>query len=199
MTTNRLMTAVLGAALLVCASNRPAVAQEREGFSFGVGAGAGGADVTCDECAGSLGDDVEYGPAFYARLGYALNKHVVGGLELNVWGKKWDGLFGTDVTTGLGSLTGTVQVYPSATAGFYLKGGLGISRAAVKVEGAGFDETDASDIGFGYQVGLGWDIPLGSIALTPEVAAWYGKINEFEGLAGWKHGVVQATLGITFP
>jgi len=187
------------AALFITADVRSAAAQTREGFSFSVGVGAGGADVTCDDCEGTLGDNVEYGPSFYARLGRALNKHVVGTAELTLWGKTFDGLGDSDVTVGLGNLMGTFQIYPSATAGFYLKAGLGMSRAAVKIEGTRFDDVDTSKIGFGYQAGLGWDIPLGSVALTPEVSAWFGSIKEFEGLTGWKHGVVQATLGITFP
>jgi len=193
-TTTFLIVAAIG-----ILTTRPALAQQREGFSFGVGAGVGGADSTCDDCSGSIGDDVEVGPSFYVRLGHALNKHVVGGLELDVWGKKWEGVLGSDVTVGLGSLTGTFQLYPSATAGLYAKAGFGMSRAAVKVENDRFDDTDASDIGFGYQVGIGWDIPLGGIALTPEVSFWGGRIREFEGLTGWRHGVVQATLGVTFP
>lgn len=189
----------LSAAALVAVCALPAAAQSRQGFSFGLGAGIGGSDVTCDDCGNDIGDDVENGPTFYARIGHAANPHVVGGIELNVWGKTWDGFGGTEVTTALANLTGTLQLYPSATGGFYVKGGLGMTRAAVKIEGSGFDDTDTSDIGWGYQFGAGWDIPIGSIAITPEIAAWAGRIKEFEGLTGWRHAVVQATIGITFP
>jgi hypothetical protein len=188
---------LLAGAMLIAAS--PAAAQERSGFTFGIGGGVGGADVTCDDCGGSLGDDVEYGPAFYFNVGHALNAHVVGLAEFNFWGKSWDGGDGIDVNVGLMNITGVVQVYPSATAGFYLKGGIGMTRAAIELDGLGIDETDVSKFGFGYQAGLGWDIPVGKVAITPGFTLWAGRLDEFEGLTGWRHAVAQFSLGVTFP
>jgi Outer membrane protein beta-barrel domain len=196
---NNVMAVFVCSALLMAAGAQTATAQTREGFTFTIGVGVGGADVTCDNCSGSLGDDIEYGPAFNVRVGRAANKHLVGTAELTLWGKKWDGPDGTDVSIGLGNLMGTFQVYPSATSGFYLKAGAGMARARAELKGINVKDTETSKLGFGYQAGMGWDIPAGRIAITPEITAWYGRVDKFISLPRWRHGVIQATIGVTFP
>jgi hypothetical protein len=52
---------------------------------------------------------------------------VLLGVESNVWVKDESG-----ATLTLGSVTGTITVYPSATAGFFLKGGFGASSSTLR-------------------------------------------------------------------
>jgi hypothetical protein len=192
---SRLLSIVAAGTLLMLVP-ASASAQDRTGVSFGVGAGVGWADATCDSCDFDGGREI--GPSLYANFGYSRNPHLVGGIEVKFWGKTQDEAFG-EFSLGLLNVNGTFQYYPSATGGAWVKGGLGFSRAAVKLLGLGVDRVDRSDLGWGYSAGAGYDIPFGPIHLTPAVNYWGGQIDEFEGLQGWRHSVAEITLGITFP
>jgi hypothetical protein len=193
-----LLFGVMAAATLVSAPSAWAGhPQERHGFWIGFGGGYGSAygSFDCDDC-----EDDEREGSFtgFLKLGGTLSPNVLLGVESNAWIKDE-----SDATLTLGSVTGTITVYPSATGGFFLKGGFGASIIHTSAE-AGTLDVSASKTGWGLLAGIGYDIRVGrNISLTPCVNYTYGKPGDvvFEGenvLPGWKQNVVSFELGITF-
>jgi hypothetical protein len=149
---------------------------ERSGFFIGLGLGYGSLDITCDGCE----VDREGGLSGYFKLGGAVSSQVLLGVESNGWYKSEEG---TSIT--FGTLTGSVYLYPSPAANFYLRGGAGLATFAVE----DFD----TETGFGWSVGLGYDIPIGrKSALTPFANLSFGHINDATV------NVLQAGLGINW-
>jgi hypothetical protein len=196
------LAAVVGATALLfapCAwAGHP---QERGGFWIGFGGGYGSASVSAD-CEGCGDDDREGSFSGFLKLGGTLNPHLLLGVEANGWVKDEDG-----VTLTLGSLTGTVTVYPQASGGFFLKGGVGVAYVDTTVQEVSGDvmvDLSLSKTGWGVLAGIGYDIRVGrNVSLTPCVNYVYGKPGDlvFEGgdvLPGWKQNVVSFELGITF-
>jgi|688.fasta_scaffold246381_2 hypothetical protein len=195
---------VLAAALAVFV---PAIAlaqvQEREGFWFGFGLGVGSAHASCDDC-GDDDDDRETGGAGSLRAGWTLNSRVLLGIEGSAWTKTEDE-DGTDITFNMYNVSGTVTLYPSETAGFFVKGGAGL--AFVNSQYKDGNTTIDSDMGngLGLLAGVGYDFRLGRrVRLTPALDAYYGNIGDVkfgdDTLAtGWKQNVVALTIGLTFP
>jgi hypothetical protein len=170
--------------------------QERHGFWIGFGGGYGSADASadCEDCGG----DREGSYTAFVKLGGTLNEHVLLGVETNGWFKEQD-----NVTLTLGSVTGTVTVYPQASGGFFLKGGVGASYVDTSAQ-VGSTDVSVSKTGWGVLAGIGYDLRVGrNISLTPCVNYTYGKPGDFgfEGdvlFPGWKQNVVSFELGITF-
>jgi hypothetical protein len=164
---------------LVLATGSQAEAQrtlERSGFFIGLGLGYGSLDITCDGCE----VDREGGLSGYLKLGGAISDQVLLGVESNGWYKSEEGVGIT-----FGTLTGSVYVYPSATANFYLRGGAGLATFHVE----DFD----TETGFGWSVGLGYDIPIGTkTGLTPFANLSFGHINDATV------NVLQLGLGINW-
>lgn len=171
--------------------------QERHGFWIGFGGGYGSASASadCDGCGG----DREGSVSAFLKLGGTLNEHVLLGVESNAWIKDE----GDNTTLTLGALTGTVTVYPQATGGSFLKGGLGTSYVSSDFQ-EGSLSASVSKWGWAFLVGAGYDIRVGrNISLTPCVNYFYGKPGDIslEGvtaLPGFKQDVVSFELGITF-
>jgi len=189
----------LSAAMPVAAS---AQTPEREGFWFGFGVGVGSADVTCDDCDGD--SDRETGGSGYLKAGWTLNPRVLLGIESSAWTKTEDE-DGVDVTINMYNVSGTLTLYPSETAGFFVKGGAGLSFVNSKFkEGNTTTDSDMGN-GLGLLAGIGYDFRLGRrVRLTPALDAYYGNIGDVkvgsETLAtGWKQNVVALTIGLTFP
>ena len=189
--------AVVG--LLLALGPSPAWAghpQERHGFWIGFGGGYGSADASaaCDGCSGDRQGSV----SGFLKLGGTLNKNVLLGVETNAWVKEED-----DTTLTLGAVTGTVTVYPQATGGFFVKGGLGTSYVSSDFQEGSFSSS-ISKWGWGFLVGAGYDLRVWrNISLTPCVNYHYGKPGDIslQGvtvLPGWKQNVVSFELGVTF-
>ena len=157
-------SALLFGALIAVAM--PASAQsdlERDGFfiGFGVGGGSLGAEGS---------DERESAGVGHFRIGGKLNDKVSLGAESNAWVKKENGATLTD-----GALTATAWVYPSATSGFFLKGGLGVSRLELDLGffGSGSTRGTAAMVGAGFDIGFG-----GSFSLSPVATFWTGRYDE---------------------
>lgn len=162
----------------------------RQGFGISFGIGSGSAAQTCDGCT----SDSESGLSGYLRLGGHLNQNFFVGAESNGWTKSKDG-----VDTRVGHFSGVVQWYPSATMGWYTKGGLGVST---------FSSTDGTDeltsaagsisLGGGYD----WRVKK-NFSLTPYLNYLHSAETEME-LNGTKTGlkagmnVFQIGLGFTW-
>lgn len=142
-----LLTALV--ALPASAQSNP---QTRQGFwiSFGLGAGS----LTCDDC----NIDNETGTNVNLRMGGTLSQKLILGGELNFWTKS-EG----DVSLSTGNIGPVILFYPSATGGFFLKGGLGLATTTLEVGSFDFEEQ-----GIGITLGLGFDARVGrNFALTP--------------------------------
>lgn len=150
-----LIPGILGLTLL--ASSRPAEAQdsgprERQGFWIGFGLGPG--SLSCDDCSGS---ETSYSGNF--RLGGTISRKVLLGFESNAWYKEQSG-----VSLTMANASAVVIFYPSATGGFHLKGGLGVSRLEVEISGLG----GGGETGAGALLGIGYDFRAGrNFSLTP--------------------------------
>ena len=186
--------------LLWAALPSPATAQARQGFWAGAGGGLGLSDVTCDDCAG----DREVGGSGYVKLGWTLNDQVLFGAEFNFW-EKFALEESLEATVSLYNLSGTVTYYPSASRGFFIKGGAGTSAAEVDFDLAGTAVTAEIGTGFGLLAGAGYDlrVPGRGISVTPAVNYWYGRLGDVTlrgqpSLDNWKHDVIDFTIGITF-
>ena len=122
----------------------------RRGFWVGLGLGAGGESFDLSPRDGY--SDLLYRPTVSLRLGGTVSQHLRLGGEVLSWIN--------DVGPAVESLSSALfiaQLYPFASSGFYVKGGLGIGRNAVDFDD-GFDEGDtgfAGLIGAGYELGLG--------------------------------------------
>jgi hypothetical protein len=169
--------------------------QVREGFWIGFGGGYGSAKGRCDGCDGGGREGSFTG---FVKLGGTLNKHVLLGVETNAWIKSQD-----QVTLTLGNVAGTVTFYPQATAGFFLKGGVGVSYLSTDVQ-EGSVTTSVNKAGWGVLAGLGYDVRVGrNISITPCVNYFYGQPGDVvvqgeTALAGWKQDVIDFGIGITF-
>jgi len=143
--------------LALCVLSSAATAQEengqkREGFWIGFGLGGGwSTDATLDGSSSA-------GMGAYGRLGGTLSQHFLLGFEAMAW-------IDAQVSRSLARTNATLSAmfYPSSTAGFYLKGGLGVAYLQMATPIGTAQET-----GIGSTWGAGYDIRLGSnFSLTP--------------------------------
>jgi hypothetical protein len=142
---------------------------ERQGFWIGFGFGGGSGGFNCSSgCADTAGVG---GAAVRLALGGTVNRHVKIGGEVHGWVNS-----DPDIDESIGTVTGSVYYYPSATGNFFLQGGVGSS---VYLKNDGFDEYEAT--GLGTILGIGYDIFLGrKFSLTPILAygaGWSGELQ----------------------
>jgi hypothetical protein len=177
--------------------------QERQGFWIGGGGGYGSADVSCDEC---KDDGREPGGAAYIKAGWTLNPRLLLGGEFNIWSREVKDIApNVDARLNIYNASATVTFYPQASAGFFIKGGLGASFLDTRFKVGRSSITVDVGTGFGLIAGAGYDIPLGGrVSLTPAVNVWFGQIGDLEVeretfVSDWKQNVIDITVGLTFP
>ena len=131
----------------------------RHGFWLGLGVGAGGESYDLQPSAGY--SSVLYRPTISLRLGGTVSQHLRLGAEVLSWVNE-----NGPATESLSSALLVAQFYPAASAGLYLKGGLGIGRNAVDFQ----DGYGTGDTGFAGLIGAGYELRLGRrIYLNPVV------------------------------
>lgn len=157
----------------------------RDGFWIGAGVGAGW------NTSEGLDDDRPFGGAGYIRLGGTVSPNVLLGGEAIGWGRTED-----DVTLSRGNATFTAMIYPSSTGGFYLKGGLGVASINLSTS-QGNVTVSVNEGGFGSTVGLGIDIPLGRVSLTPAADWLFQAFDAGENLAS-TNTLFLLTLGLAW-
>lgn len=154
-------TTLLVAAVIGTTAAQVATAQEipvRSGFGFSLGLGQGSTGVTCKGCE-QFEEDRLSGLSGFVRIGAFVNPKFFVGLEGTGWMKNSDGL-----ERRIAAISAVFLGYPSATGGFFVRSGGGMLRAVIE------DGTNvAVGEGLTWNVGVGYDIPVGSIALTPYV------------------------------
>ena len=142
------VVSILGLFVLMTAGT--AQAQSHEGFWVGFGLGGGSLGIE--------GTDRDTGFTGYLKLGGTINQRFLVGLESNAWTKDQSGARLTHTNT-----SAVAYFYPSASNGFFLKGGLGWSRLSIEVSGISVAEN-----GGGAVLGLGYDVRVGdNWSITP--------------------------------
>ncbi len=133
----------------------------RSPFHFSIGAGQGAVGVTCDGCDFDLSNRVN-GFSGVMRIGGAVSNHLVLAAEGMGWIKNE-----APIQRRIAAASVVALLYPSASAGFFVKAGLGYMRGVFENDG-GYVASN----GIAPQAGLGFDIPVGGgVALTPYVNA----------------------------
>lgn len=186
--------------LLVAAALVPAAAgvlqaqhpQNRDGFWISFGLGYGSAGISCDGCPTY---DRESGFTSYVRLGGTINPRLLLGGDISAWTKTSSGL-----TSTLGGMMATLLYYPSASGGFFLRGGAGFALYA-ETGGA----SNISGAGGGLVAGAGYDLRAGrNVSLTAFVDFLMGSVGDLTTSSGttietgFSQNVVHAGLGVTF-
>lgn len=162
--------------LLVLTTTGVAQAQDREGFwvGFGVGGGSLGIDGGTDRTTGVVG---------YVKLGGTLSDKFLLGMESNAWTKDESGARVTHT-----NFSAVAYFYPSASNGFFLKGGIGASRLSV-----GVGDLSVAENGGGAVFGLGYDARIGdNWSITP--------VLNFNGgvFAGGNSNLSEFGVGVTW-
>jgi hypothetical protein len=192
----RIGSALMTVALATILWPSTASAQDRRGAWFGIGAGYGSTGASCEEGC----EDREDGGAGYLKGGFTVTPRLLIGAEVNIWAKEQE-----NITFTLYNVSGTVTFYPSATRGFFLKGGAGGAFADAEAKDGSLTVNLDLGRGPGVIAGAGYDIRLGRrVALTPAVNVWYGRIGDLKVidetvLSDFRFNVVDVTIGITFP
>lgn len=140
----------------------------RGGFYATLGIGAGREQYKFSDQAKFT--DALTKPTIALRLGGTPNANVRVGAELFGWGSEVD-----EGTESFSVALLSAQIYPSQTAGFYLKGGGGIARSGID-----FDNGSSTfETGFGWSVGAGYDLPLSrSFSLGPTLDLYQGSFTK---------------------
>lgn len=151
--------AVIASSALPLRAQSTSDAPHRSGFHFSIGAGQGSVGVTCDGCDFDLSNRIN-GFSGVMRIGGAVSDHLVLAVEGMGWIKN-----DAPLERRIAAASVVALLYPSASSGFFLKGGIGYMRGV-------FEGTDGylASNGIAPQAGLGFDIPVGGgISLTPYV------------------------------
>lgn len=160
---------------------------DRAGFWGGFSIGAGGESFDLRDGAGY--SEELYRPTVSLRLGGTVNPSLRLGGEVLAWIDEHH-----RSVESLTSLLFVGQLYPLATTGLYLKGGLGLGRNAVDFDDGG----GVGDTGFAGLLGAGWEVRLGRRwYLNPAVDVvqhrYTGRGNE-----RYRERLVNFGLGVAF-
>lgn len=154
-------------------------------LSFGMGAGANFSQ--------GLDDEGNLGGAGYIRVGAALTQQVLIGVEFLAWVRRLEAVTeGDPPTIQRTNPSILLMYYPSNRGGLFLKAGL--SAAYVDIKDSGMWVTER---GTGARAGLGYDIGLGHLYITPNLDWMYQTVEPTVG-AKTTHHMLLATIGITW-
>ena len=196
------------AALVVCltavvtAAAASAYAQDRRGISLSLSGGYGSADTRCAGC----GDDGRQAAvAGGLTLGWGLSDRLIVGAAIDFWTDEHDDRR-NDVTAtdNLYTLTGTITMYPSRTAGLFVRVGIGAAMVDREVRRAGRRDIFDLGTGVGAVAAVGDDIRVGRRwILTPAVNLAWGRPGDLrvgdEVLEREvRFTIVALTVGLTF-
>lgn len=137
----------------------PTAAPLRDGFHFSIGLGSASVSATCDGCDVDFFDDRLNGVSGHIQIGGAATSRLVIAAEFMGWMKN-----DRPVYRRIAALSLVLQGYPSETSGFFIKGSIGGLRAIAEDDFVRL-QTDA----WTAQTGIGFDIPVGGVMLTPYV------------------------------
>ena len=180
----KLVCAVLIAAFFVASKASAEEQHIRNGFWFGIDAGAGHLKQSFD-------DEDEDNTYFFLGFkgGYTINPHVLVGLELSGWLLEAGDLDDSDKGKGISQVFLITQLYPSKESGFFAKAGVGYVSNWSNRPG----EPNRKE-GWGLTVGGGYDFMLNeTVALSPFATFSYGETGN------WDYKAMTFGLGLTLP
>ena len=181
---------------------------QRQGFWVGFGLGYGSANSACDYCA----DWHSGGATVLLKAGGTLGPSVRLGAVIEGWSPA-----NTGATT-VADITASLYYYPLRPSGFFLTGGLGISRydgpgprpIAACCPGAENPGCFPGRLtgpcygryapfgGLGFTAGLGYDVRIAhQVFLTPVASYVYGFGWGWTG-GGWTRSLFDFGLGVTY-
>ena len=134
-------------------------ARLRNGFHFSIGLGSASVSASCAECNTGFFDNRLNGLSGNIQLGGAATSRLVIAAEFSGWVKNDEPIYRR-----IAALDLVVLGYPSETAGFFIKGGVGGLRAIAEN-----DFTRVQTDAWTAQTGLGYDVAVGGVMLTPYV------------------------------
>lgn len=190
---------VLATVLVITLGVTTGAAQERGGFFFGIGAGYGSNWISCSQgptpetCASTTQAN---GFAGFFKIGAHLNQTFSLAFESNGW---FGSVESSDLWQSNWSAVG--YFYPGG-GNLMLRGGLGLATAEFSFP-VGPTRVIATETGFGATVGVGYDFPVGFVAvLNPVVNLNYGDYGTITTANGTVSGVstlvLQLAVGLTF-
>lgn len=158
---------------------------DRRGLWMNIGVGAG-TESSKFEGESSYTEGLTK-PAGSFRIGGTVSPNFRLGAEITGWADRhYDSGLQDNVTSYVGGLFLIGQFYPSRKAGFFAKGGLGVTRVGEDIYGPG----DLHEDGFGWTAGLGYEVRLNrSLFLTPTVDVLQHRSQVRDGA-----GVLQPAL-----
>jgi hypothetical protein len=160
---------------------------DRAGFWAALGLGAGAESFDLRDGNGYTSE--LYRPTVSVRLGGTLSQQVRLGGEVLAWINEQ----GSAVES-LTSFLFVGQLYPAASTGLYLKGGVGLGRNAIDFE----DGYGVGDTGFAGLVGAGWELRVGRrLYLTPAVDLVEHRYTA-RGGERYRERLVNLGLGVLF-
>ena len=182
-------------AILILLAGAAASAQDptrRHGFRVGAGAGYGIAKASCDSCAS---EPRSGGVTSFVTAGITLGSSVWLGGTLDGWTRRSHG-----ATETMANLAASVSYYPLASPGFFVTGGLGVSRYRANTS------PGATGSGWGLLLGVGYDLDVSRrVSLSPVARYVYGNVGNINigggggtFATGWKQNVLSFDLGLTF-
>lgn len=140
----------------------------RGGFYASLGIGAGREQYKFSDQAKFT--DALTKPTIAIRLGGTPNANVRVGAELFGWGSEVE-----EGTESFSAALLSAQVYPSQTAGLYLKAGGGIARSGIDFNNG----SSTFETGFAWTLGAGYDLPLSrSFSLGPTLDLFQGSFTK---------------------
>lgn len=126
----------------------------RQGFWFGGGLGAGSGGLHCTICTG----DQEGGTAAHLRAGTTINRRLLLGVEATGWRKGVE-----DGSRRVVALTANGYWYPNRRHGYFLKGGVGLSRYTSRV-----DQEYLTAKALALHAGVGYEVRLNpALSIAP--------------------------------
>jgi hypothetical protein len=156
--------------------------QTRQGWLVGFAVGGGSAGISVP----GVSTERTGGGAGSLRVGYAFQPQISLELDSGGWTREEDGVTTTFSVGGVG-----LNYYPGAQ-GFVLRGALGYGNADVSIS-SGSTTTSASESGFGFLVGTGYEFRVRrTFAIGPEVE--YGWTT----LSGFDANFVNLNLGFNW-
>ncbi len=173
--------------LLISSSAEAQKRQEHTFFWLSFGAGVGtNLSQGSDEAGG-------FGGAGYIRVGGAITQQILIGVEFLAWVRPLE----TDTEGDPPTIQRTnpslmVMYYPSDMGGLFLNAGM--SGAYVDIKDGDMWVTER---GSGARAGIGYDITLGHLYITPNLDWMYQTVEPTVG-AKTTHHMLLATLGITW-
>ena len=132
-------------------------AQDRDGFWFGLGLGAG---WQIDEPPAGL---TSFGCVFSLKAGGTPARWLRVGGEALTWGSTSEG-----VERASGNLMVTGQAYPMVDYGFFVKAGFGLAGSLI----GGSVSGTSTNTGFGSALGVGYEFQPGGSLLLTVAADW---------------------------